>query len=479
MPITPLPIANGSYVSNSLPISAQRCVNWYPHIPDAPSLSPECLIGTPGAYQVATAGSTILYACRGAWVMNGKPYFVLGDGLYRLTSGHVLDSLGTISGAGRVSMADNGTQLMILVPGGSGYIFTESPDTLVTISDADFTANGNPLYAVFIDGYFCCTTDSGQKFIVSALNDGTSWNALDFGSAESNPDVGVVPFVFRNQLFIAGERTIEGFQNVGGADFPFQRSGLFFDKGVKSPFSAIKTPESFMWIGGGVNEEPAVWTLDGNSARKVSTQAIDEVLQRLSEAQLEAIYGWSYGQQGHYFTGFVLPETVIVYDHSTGRWHDRESRVQQGSNWVTLPQRAAAYVSAYGKTYVGDSQDGRIGVLDPDTYDEYGLDIVRPVTFQPFQNNMQAFTVPMLEATVESGVGNDDVADPVIRLQVSRDGGKTFTDERPRKMGKIGEYNKRAVWRRNGRFDRFAVFKLTLSDAVKPVLIQMTADVQA
>jgi hypothetical protein len=412
--------------------------------------------------------------------MADKAYFVLGTSLFRLNADQTLDNLGTISGTGRVSIANNGTQLMVLVPGGDGYIFTESPDTLVQITDADFTANGNPQYVVFIDGYFCCTTDEGQKFIVSALNDGTSWNALDFGTAESSPDSVVIPIVHKNQLFIAGSITIEGFQNVGGADFPFQRSGLFFDKGVKSPFSMVKTPDSFMWIGNGENEAPAIWALAGNNTEKVSTKAIDEILQRLSDPELATVYGWSYGQQGHYFTGFTLPDTTIVYDHTTGRWHDRESRIQIGGGvWMTIPQRHAAYVSAYGKTYVGDSQDGRVGVLDPDTYQEYGVDIIRDVTLQPFQNNMQPFTVPMLEATVESGVGNGDAPDPVMRLRVSRDGGKTFTQERERALGKQGEYNKRAVWRRNGRFDRFAVFKVTLSDPVKPVFIQMTADVQA
>lgn len=480
MPVTPLPIANGSYQSRSLPISAQRCVNWYPHLPDAPALNQETLLGTPGAYQVADAGTSILFANRGAHRMAGKPYFVQGQSLFRLNADHSLDNLGSIEGISRVSMADNGTQLMILIPGGKGYVFSEDPDSLLEITDTDFRANGNPLFVTFIDGYFCCTTDEGQKFIISALNDGLSWNALDFGSAESSPDSVVIPVVHKNQLFIAGERTIEAFQNIGGADFPFRRTGLFYDEGVISPFSMVKTTDSFMWIGAGADEEPVVWALDGNNSRKVSTQAIDQLLQRLSERELEEIFGWSYGQDGHYFTGFQLPETTIVFDHATGRWHDRQSRVERGdSTWNIIPCRHAAFVSAYGRTYVGDTQDGRIGVLDPDTYTEYDTDIVRPVTLQPFQNNMQPFFVPMLEATVESGVGNDEDPDPVIRLQVSRDGGKTFTDERERPLGKLGEYDRRAIWRRNGRFDRFAVLRLTMSDPVKPVLIQLTADIQA
>ena len=89
---------------------------------------------------------------------------------------------------------------------------------------------------------------------------------------------------------------------------------------------------------------------------------------------------------------------------------------------------------------------------------------------------MQSVFFPSLELTVESGVGNSDVVDPVITLQRSTDG-KTWGEPRARSMGKIGEYNRRAIWRRNGRASRFEVFRFTLTDAVKPVIIQLTANI--
>ena len=57
MAITVLPIANGFYESDSLPISAQECVNWYPNIVQAPALAQETLFGTPGITQLATSGT--------------------------------------------------------------------------------------------------------------------------------------------------------------------------------------------------------------------------------------------------------------------------------------------------------------------------------------------------------------------------------------------------------------------------------------
>ena len=222
----PIPISSGFYESESLPLSAQECVNWYPNIAQAPALNQETLFGTAGVTQQATSGPLFADMNRGSLTFEDKAYFVNGGTLYRMNEDNSLDTLGSISGTGRVSMSKNISQMMILVPGGSGYIFTTGPDTLTTITDVDFTANGNPQYLRFVDGYFVCTTDA-NKYIISAINNGLAYDALDFGSAESSPDNITALFVYRNQLFIAGEDTIEGNTNIGGADFPFQRSGLF------------------------------------------------------------------------------------------------------------------------------------------------------------------------------------------------------------------------------------------------------------
>ena len=471
MPKVVLPIANGYYESDSLPISAQQCTNFYPNIAQAPALNQETLFGTPGLTQVASASN--LDNCRGAHEMNGVPYFVIGGHLYSMASDYTLTQIGAIAGTGRVSMADNGTQMLVLVPGGNGYIYNHSTTTFAQITDADFTANGNPQQVVYIDGYFCLTTDS-KKFIVSALNDGLSYNALDFGTAESDPDEIVAPIVFKNQLFIGGSQTIEAFQNIGGADFPFQRTGLFLSKGISSPFSIQSIQDTFVFVGAGANESPAIWALNGNSVAKISTTAIDKELSELTEAQIADIYSWAYAEKGAYFVGFALPGTTLVYDTISKRWHERKSFVD-GSLGA---YRVTALVRAYNQLWAGDLVDGRIGLLDQDTYTEYGTEIRRTIVTQPFQNNMQRFSLPELELTVESGVGNSSAIDPKVGLERSTDA-KIWDDIKLRSIGKVGEYNRRVIWRRNGSASRFELFRFTISDPVKPVFIQLTADIVA
>lgn len=480
MPVTQLPIANGQYLSDSLPISAQECVNWFPIIEDAPALSAETLRGTPGIRLVHTTGSDITEANRGfIRALGTDGYFVNGTTLYRLNSSdESVDSLGTISGTGHVSMAASETQLMIVVPGGAGYIFTTGPDSLVTISDTDYTTtNGTPRAVIFIDGYFLCTS-ANKRFKISAVGDGTTWNALDFGTAESNPDVCKAAISFRNQLFIAGGRSMEAFTNLGETGFPFVRSGLFLDEGVSGRYAWANANDTFIFMGYGPSDHPTVWKYEGNTTVNISTRGIDTIISSLSASELGDVIAWAYGQDGSSFVGFALPNTTIVYDIETGRWHERKSRIIDGDgNWDTIAWRAINPINTQGQIYVGDSQSGRIGVLEIETYTEYDNPVIRTVASQPFQNNMQPFTVPMLELTMESGVGNSAAPDPVVRLDVSRDGGKTYNWSRERPIGREGEYSRRTIWRRVGRSSRFDVYRFTLSDPVKPVIVQVTAQI--
>jgi len=133
-------------------------------------------------------------------------------------------------------------------------------------------------------------------------------------------------------------------------------------------------------------------------------------------------------------------------------------------------------LNAYGQIICADIYDGRVGVLDPDEYAEYDNPIIRRVVTQPFINNMQSVFVPSIELTVESGVGNDACENPAILMERSLDG-KTWIAARAREIGRVGEYSRRAIWRRCGRAARMELFRFTLSDPVKPVFALLTADI--
>ena len=468
---TPLPIANGYYLSDSPVISAQQCINWYPNIVGVPALSQETLFGTAGSVQITTTG-VVQQQNRGSLTMDGIPYFVNGSTLYRLNTDDTTDPLGTITGTGRVSMATNGTQLVILVPGGLGSVWVQDTTTFtadINAGDSDFTANGAPQHVVYINGVFVFTTDS-KKFIHSATNDALAYNALDFGTAEADPDDIVAPIVYGNELYIAGSITIEGFEDIAGAGFRFQRTGLIIKKGLYAAFSIVEGDEKFRFVGGGKNESPGIYEFAGNTVTKISNTAIDSKLQDLTEEEIQDIYAVHYGFNGQFFTSFFIPDDCFEYNAVSGRWNQRQSFIGSGlTAW-----RVASLTTAYGKVLVGDVIDGRIGFLDEDTYTEYGETIFRLVDTMPFAANGNSFRVSSLELTIESGVGDFTTPDPQMRMSRSLDA-KKFKDETKRPMGKVGEFEKRLIWRRQGRAKRFEMFRFIMTAPVKPVIVKLQA----
>ena len=471
----PVSLGGGYYVSDSLPLSNQRCINVYVDIPQSATLSEAILKGTAGLLEVTTSG-VVNQINRGSHVKSEVPYFVNGETLYRLdravaSSGvesFTMSVMGTIPGTSRCSFADNGTQLIILDTLGNGYIVNEAAGTVFQkITDEDFTTtNGSPLYVVYVDSFFVVTTAT-KKIIKSSANDGLAWSALDFTTASADPDAIVAPIVVKNKLTIAGTETIEGFDNLGLAGFPFQRNGLFVQKGCFAPASLVNVNDGFMFIGGAVNESPAVWTINGSTPQKISTTSIDSKLQTFTRAEIVASFAISYAQAGAYFVEFSLPSITFVYEMITQTWHEKESQIID-SKGITedTRHRVNSLVTAYGRILCGDSQDGRIGELSTTAYTEYGNPILRAFSLQPFADMGTAISLNSVELTMESGVGNEAQPNPEIRMSTSANG-KNFNDPIPRAVGKIGEYDIRQFWPRLGRFSRFGILLFEYSDPCK------------
>jgi len=479
-------IVNGFYQSDSLPLSNQRCVNLYPNIPQAPSLSPGALFNVQGLKEVATSSNLIRDSNRGGIVFNNVPYFLNGIRLQRLdqvvlpnfTSVYNLVDVGAVLGTGRVSFANNGQQIMMINSDGIGYIYNpdDSPNMQV-INDPGFQANGKPLEVAFVDGYFIVTTDE-KKAIVSAVNNGLDWNALDSITAESDPDDVVVPFVFNNQLYLCGTLTTEAFNNIGGAGVPFRRSGFFLPTGCSAPKSLVELGNQVMWLGRGKNEKPSIYLFSGQAAQKVSTTAIDNVLHSLRSDQIRNAFAWSYSLRGAMFVGFNIGDFTFVYDIATQRWHERQSIVRDSIGVKTTKRcRINSVLNAYNQLICGDSEDGRLGFIDEKVFLEYGEPLQSFFTTAPVFNNNLPFSLPIIELLCESGVGNELVKDPVARLEISRDGA-LFENPRTRELGRVGDRKLRLVWAKNGRVSQYCLFKVTISDPVKRRLYGLSVKIK-
>lgn len=467
-------VGGGFYQSDSLPFANQRCVNLFTNVPQAQALQQNSLFATEGLVQIESTGIKKANANRGGLEFQNRPYFVNGNALYRVNkstapTGEVSYStslIGLVYGSGRVSMAENGTQLMI-VADGVGYIYQPSTSpSFQQITDPGFTANGTPQHVVYIDRYFVVSTDA-KKAIISAVGDGFSWNAVDFISAEADPDDVVSPFIHRNQLYLLGKITTEQFQNIGGAGVPFRRvNGFSVPVGCDAPHSVVNAGSEVYWVGRRANEKAAIWRFGGADPVKVSTTAIDNKLHELTETQLANIYAFAYGQRGNLFVHFTAANGTFVFNPYTGLWHERESEVRNATgNRVTKPCRISCVVEAYNDLIAGDTEDGRIGLVDKKVYTEYDDVYISYFTVAPLYLQGDNFSIVKVEALCETGVGNPTCPDPQVRLAISSDGVQ-YNNERARPLGRSGVRQTRPTWYKNGRVSQFATMRFTISDPV-------------
>jgi hypothetical protein len=479
-----LPIATGYYVSSSLPVAAQRCTNMYVNIPETEGYTKAQLFQTPGIDLILNTGES--ERNRGAHVMGGVPYFVNGQKLYRLDRNITVDgiesftatNLGAIEGADYVSMADNGNQLCIVVPGIKGYIYTASSGVLAAITSAAYYDLGPSEQVVYVDGYF--VHQAAKNVFNSDLNDGLTYSGLDFAEAEADPDDITAIHVSRSQLFIGGSETTEVWQNQGLlTGFPFQRiQGFVLPIGMKAKNSVVNMSNSFAFIGSDIGGQASVYQYDGNNFQKISTGAIEFLLLKYNAEQIAGIIGFSYSQNGAVFAGWILPDTCIVYDQKASLlaqkpvWHERKSFISsEETRW-----RANCVAQAYNRFFVGDYRSGRIGVLSIDVYTEFSEYIRRRWTAGPFNNAGGATYWNSVQLIVESGTATVGDRAPSIDMSYSNDGGKTFGSEITRTIGKIGEYTHYPTWNRLGLCRNARIYQFDYADDAKLSVIGLIGD---
>lgn len=475
MPRTPLPLPLGFYTSPSRPMSVQRCINWIPTVAQGPALNNAALFQRPGITQFALANTF----CRGSWAVDGLPFFVNGNTLNSVSSTGVVTDIGTIEGANRVWMADNGTILVIVVPGGKAYVYDGT--TLSQITDPDYQTSDT---VIFYRGFFVFTTSDGKQLFVSNLNQPLIFDALDFGSAEGDPDRIVTQVLDHDELSIIGERTTEVFRLVGGVGFPLAIiPGAYTEKGAASKYGAVKFDNTYLFIGGGVNELPAIWRQTSSAqATKISTDAIDNEIQKFTKEEIAEAFTMTYSAKGQIFAIFTfnsdrIPGKTFVFNGTASVlagqlvWFELQTGVTD-AQW-----RVNTIVKAYGKLLLGDDQSGLVGEFDDGVFTEYDNLIFRQVATSPFSANGTSLFSGEFEATFESGVGLTLGLglDPIVRMDFSDDGGRTFSSEFSRTIGKIGAYEQRSIWRRQGRFPVARTIRLTITDPVKANLIRLAA----
>jgi len=472
------PILGSSYVTRSINAADNRMVNLFPEVIPEGGKEPGFLNRAPGLNFLQTIGTGPI---RGLWVAKISTsvfYVVSGVQVYKLSSTTGTPTLiGTVSGTGPVSIADNGAQIFFACNGPS-FIYNINTGVFGPITDPDFPG---AVTVGFLDGYFVFNEPNSQKIWVTALLDGYDINALDFASAEGSPDGLVAINVDHREAWLFGSDSVEVWYDAGLADFPLTRiQGAFNELGCAAAFSVAKLDNTLFWLGTDARGQGIVYKANGYNGQRVSTHAVEWQIQQYGNIS-DAI-AYTYQQDGHGFYVLTFPSAnaTWVYDAATQAWHERAG----WDNGSFTRHRSNCQCNFGGNIIVGDYQNGNIYTLDLDTYADNGqiqrwlrswralptgtnnlkrtaqhslqLDAQAGFLLTPITEGVYLITEDGFRLITESFENLIDETTisvnppPQFMLRWSDDGGHTWSNEHWAQGGAVGAYGTRIFWRRLG-----------------------------
>ena len=491
------PILGGASVAGSVNAADNRMVNLFPEMVHDGGKEPAWLSRAPGLKLLATLGNGPI---RGMWTTNDDAYVVSGVEVYKVTPALTATLVGTVSGEGPVSMADNGTQVFIACNGPS-YIYNVFTGVFARITDIDFPG---ALMVGYLDGYFAFIPPDSQQIWVTSLLDGTTVDPLDFASAEGSPDGVVALVIDHREAWLFGTNTVEVWYNSGNADFPLQRiQGAFNEVGCVAPFSVAKLDNGLFWLGADARGQGIVYRSQGYAGKRISTHTVEWQIQKYGN--MSDALAYTYQQDGHSFYVLIFPSanTTWVYDVATDVWHERAGFF----DGEFVRHRSNCQMSFAGEIIVGDYENGNLYTFDLERYSDHlsAQKWLRTWRALPTGNNNLTRTQQYsLQIDAEAGVGLPGVAamedtwlwteggsdivtetgdnrlllavdelanaiQPQVMLRWSDDGGHTWSNEHWRGLGAIGETGSRIIWRRLGMTMKLRdrVYELSGTDPVK------------
>lgn len=332
--------------------------------------------------------------------------------------------------SGSVSMRHNGSNQLGIVDGAYYYIFNLASNTLTQI--ALFQGSDEIEY---MDGYFIFVDPDTEQFFISAIDDGSTLDALDFSSADKQPDNILTHKVFKGELYLMGSNSVEVWVNSGGSDFPFARyNATPVDVGIVGKRSVTVTSDALIWVGKSRNGQAFVYAMSDLSPRRISNRSVELSLEGLD---LSTCVVWSYSAAGTETVGVEHPdlETTWCFDLATKQWHERAKGTPDA--WTPLGfDRAVAHE---GGVYAVNGTAILKMNRDINTVNDEVMcrERVWPHLMKP---GMEPINFRSLQLACSTGEGGQ------CYLKISNDGGYTWGATLNKSLGAIGRWMEVVRW---------------------------------
>lgn len=407
-----------------------------------------------GLATVATNGAsaiTAIFSEKGAFA--GDYFTISGTGtsptLFRNTASQ--GALTTV-GTGARSLAASQTEL--LIAGGSTLNrYTGSTGITTPV----FPDSASVRAVCIINFLFVAIRGDGTfpgRIYWSAVNNGNSWDALDYMTAERVPDDALDILALNDNIWVFGQSSVEIMQTTGNADAPFRRiPQVAFGVGVIDTGCAIKADNSVFWIG---SDGVVYRATDGNPVA---------VSEPWLNAKIRAATSWkmfSYRRDGEEFvvvrlngtsgTSWALPVSTQK------EWCEFQTN---GGQWIVSCATMQGTIPYFGHQSTG-------AVMNFSGWQDLGVAIDRTFTAATQLND--PLIVHNLRYWLNVGQAPAGVT-PTLYMSYSTDGGNTYGSEVSTDIGNAADdgtadYRVMPEFRALGMFDfPGAMFKTRYSAA--------------
>ena len=468
---TTVPIVGGQAVSRNVQVNNQATVNFMQAVKGRGAKHQFVLETPPGLVSRSTLGngpirtSRMVSSAIRAATTGLELYGVFGTQLVAMTQLSGDATIGTLNAnTGRVSMARGRTAIM-MVDGTDGYSYDGT--TFAVIADADFPDGGTggaPTHCVYIDGFFVVIDANTDRFFISAVEDPTSWNALDFEAASVAPDNALALAATESLLWIIGDETAQAYYNSGNPDFPYEIVlSATQEVGILAPDSIAESDDGIFYLATTPEGGRFVYQITGQSGRVITGDEQEDFLETVTDPT--DAYGFIYKQAGKSFYVLQLSATTgddprtsstLVYNIKARAWETRE--LLDGTAW-----RVGGHGILGNKNIGGSRLQAQSLELDLSTFTDVGQEMIRRRRTQIIHQNNYELDFWSLVLDVTTATTISPSANPLIKMRYSNDGGQTWSDWLFESLGRIGETQHRVKWDKLGA-GRNRVFEFECSE---------------
>ena len=456
--------------ANSFELDAQRLVNLYVHT-DPTGKNGKALFSTPGLNLSNGIKFNIDGVGRRIYAFGGLMYAVIGEYLYAIDLNLTHIKLGKLeTDSGYVGMADNGKE-MLVVDGNKGYVWNTTTSMFSVVSSIGFPSRPTDV-AVLGNRFLVSSTDSARVYY-SDVDDATSWNAINFFSINSQPDIVVGLSRLNDRLFVFGERVTEVWYDTGSELAVFERSDAL-SYGCISPGSVSTAFGMLIWVSKTDHGTGSVVLTTGVEPNVVSTRQIDKELGRYSKTDDSFAFIYR-NEDGHiiYQISFTTENKTWCYDAQESRWFQLDYN-------ATDRHLAQDHTYFNGKHYVLDYKAPHLYDMSIKYCTDNGVTVRRLRVTPPLYDQTDKYiSLNSLLCDVKQGYSLDGVqigSDAKLRLRVSKDGGIHYGNELSVPIGKLGNRVYTTQFFRLGRARDF-VFEFKYDDPTPFVFLSVTANI--